>query len=47
MWRELARRVEGGARLEGEGEEESMEASRAQRRSECAKKLRVYERMEF
>ena len=29
MWREVARRVEGGARLEGEGEEESMEASRA------------------
>ena len=43
--------VEDGARLEGEGkevgvegEEESMEASTAWKRSECAKKLKVYER---
>lgn len=39
--------VEGGAGLKGEGEEESMKASRARRRLECTKKLRVYERMEF
>ena len=36
-----------GAGLKGEGEEESMKASRARRRLECTKKLRVYERMEF
>ena len=39
--------VEGGAGLEGEGEEESMESSRARRRLEYTKKLKVYERMEF